>query len=178
DPSTNVVTSYIDVFDGEIVDGETKFRGSIAIDPTLSSANFVAVDDTRHRVYVTALRATSSTVVFELLLLVYDTDSETVVKTISLSSAYGSIIRGLGANQVTGRVYVSVNETVVTVDGNTNAKIGALAVGVDVGQIAINRKANKVYVANTGADRVNGGYLNRVAVIDGVANSVERTFSN
>jgi DNA-binding beta-propeller fold protein YncE len=162
---TNEVTTFIDV-----CDGATNHTHSIALDPALVSADFVAVDDTRRRIYVAASRRPSSGNLFdtEKVLLVYDADTETPIITISLATGFGGT-SGLAANQVTGRVYVSVSAGVAIVDGNTNTKLGI--VDSVSGQIAINRRTNKVYITNTAAGSNNG-----VAVINGATDSLETSF--
>ncbi len=126
-------------------------------------SNLVAIDDTRRRIYVAANRFIGTFDV-EMMLVVYDADTETPITTISLARTFGGAVGGLAANPVTGRVYVSGDPGVVIVDGNTNTKIAT--VGSVGGQIAINRRTNKVY---TGGD-------NGVAVINGATDNLETVF--
>jgi hypothetical protein len=159
DSSTQRSLPFVDVIDG----ATNQFLRSIALDQTLYNADQVTVDDTRRRIYVSATRFIGNFDV-EILLLVYDADTETPITTISLARTFGGSASGLAANPVTGRIYISAGAGVVIVDGNTNTKIATVSsVG---GQIAINRRTNKVY---TGGD-------NGVAVINGATDSLETTF--
>ena len=153
--------SFVDVIDGET----NQVRSTIALDPSLGRyADRVAIDDTRRRIYVAAARAfgTFST---NVVLAVYDADTETRIATVDLgTNAFGGITAGLAVNPVTGRIYASLDFGVVIVDGNTNTRIGT--VGSAGGEIAINRRTNKVYT------RGNGG----LAVINGATDSFETSF--
>jgi DNA-binding beta-propeller fold protein YncE len=174
-PSTQVVTAFIDVFDG----GTNQFRSSIALDSAIFLADFALVDDTRRQLYIFAAGAGGPGFNSEMLLLVYDADAEALVKTISLGLQPGFGALGAAVNQVTGRVYIDFNQIVAIVDGNIRTKIASLDVGAPVGQIAINRKTNKAYVANTGYTPGNSPKpLNNVTVINGATDKVETTFSN
>jgi DNA-binding beta-propeller fold protein YncE len=158
DPSTHRGLPFLDVFDG----ATNQFLRSIALDPTLYNADHVAVDDTRRQIYVTAARFIGTFDV-EMMLLVYDADTEAPITTISLARTFGGTTSGLGANPVTGRVYASIGGVAI-VDGNTNTKVGIVtSVG---GPIAINRRTNKVYTRGD----------NSVAVINGATDSLETSF--
>ena len=158
--SNGNITSFVDVIDG----GTNQFLRSIAVDPTLHNANRVAVDDTRRRIYVSAARLLGQFNV-ELVLLVYDADTEALITTVSLGKDFLSALGGLAANPVTGRVYISAAGGVAIVDGNTNTKIGQVsAVG---GEIAINRRTNKIYTRSGSS---------ALAVINGATDSLETTF--
>jgi hypothetical protein len=159
--STQETTTLVDVFDG----GTNQFRGSIALDPTIGFySDLVAIDDTRRRIYAVASHLVS-TYVSERLLVMYDTDTEARIATVSLGINLGYGADGLAANPVTGRVYASIG-SVAIVDANANTRIGIVnSVG---GQIAVNRRTNKVYVVNT-----NFGPESNVNVIDGATDSLE-----
>ncbi|HVF72747.1 MAG TPA: hypothetical protein VM940_14185 [Chthoniobacterales bacterium] len=167
DHTTGTVNYFIDVFDG----GTNQFLRSIALDPTLYKAERVAIDDTRRQLYVAATRKITN-FNYEMLLLAYDADTEVLKSTISLGFTSAAGGAGLAANPVTGRVYYNnygSPGTVVgmmIVDGNTNTKIGTVD-GV-AGEIAINRRTNKIYT-------VGGG--NTLAVINGATDALETTFS-
>jgi DNA-binding beta-propeller fold protein YncE len=158
---TNVVNCFIDVFDGET----NQFRNSITLDfgepnRDISTVESVAVDDTRHKLYVTA--STSKP-----LLLVFDTDSEAQLKAISQT------VGALAVNPISGRVYIRSDTAVGIVDGNTNTVIKSVPAGQAGdrgGPVAVNRKTNKVYVGNRDA--------NAVTVLDGATDAIEQTFSN
>ncbi|MEY2573885.1 MAG: hypothetical protein QOJ87_2098, partial [Verrucomicrobiota bacterium] len=156
--SNGFIESFVDVFDG----ATNQFVRSIALDPTFHTADHVAVDDTRRRIYVSAAR-TIATHTEELVLLVYDADTEAPIATIPLGRDFLSVLGGLAANPVTGRVYISAAGGVAIVDGNTNTQVGRVNAG---GDIVINRRTNKIYVG--------GG--NNMAVINGGTDSLETTF--
>ncbi len=163
--SQNEYRSFLDVVDGET----NQVRGSIALDPTIGYfSDRVAVDDMRRRIYVTAARQVSSGSV-QVMLVVYDADTELPMTTIDLGESDSGTLFGVAANPVTGRVYVSIEPGVVIVDGNTNTKVGT--VNSARGEIAINRRRNKVYAVQT-------RYVaNSVAVINGATDSLETSFS-
>lgn len=165
DPSSQGYRPFLDVIDG----GTNQIRGSIALDPTIGFySDRVAVDDTRRRIYVTAARFLG-TFTKEVILVVYDADTELPITSINLGSqAPSGTLFGIAANPVTGRVYVSLEFGVAIVDGNTNTKVGMVNAGR--GRIAVNRRTNKAYVASTEYQN------NTVNVINGATDSVETTF--
>ncbi len=136
------------------------------MDPTIGSySDRVAVDDTRRRIYVPAVRFVG-TFSREIVLVVYDADTELPITTINLGVTFPSgTLFGIAANPVTGRVYVSSEFGVAIVDGNTNTNVGVVNSGR--GQIAINRRTNKVYVIEADS----------VKVINGATDTLETTFS-
>lgn len=161
DSSAHADRSFLDVVDGET----NQVRGSIALDPTIGFyADRVAVDDTRRRIYVVAARQGAS-FTRDVMLVVYDADTETRIATLELgSNFFGGITRGLAVNPVTGRVYTSLDPGVVIVDGNTNTRLGMVnSVG---GVVAINHRTNKIYA----------GSSDGLAVINGATDSLETTF--
>ena len=81
------------------------------------------------------------------MLVVYDADTELPITTIDLGLSPSGTLFGIAANPVTGRVYVSIEPGVAIVDGNTNTKVGM--VNSARGEIAVNRRTNKVYVVQT-----------------------------
>jgi hypothetical protein len=160
DSSTQAYQSFLDVIDGET----NQVRGSIALDSIIGFySDDLAIDDTRRRIYVAAARQVAFN--RDIVLVVYDADSETRIATVDLgTNAFGGIIHGLAANPVTGRIYASLDSGVVIVDGNTNTKIGTVSsVG---GEIVINRRTNKIYTRNSSG----------IAVIDGATDSFETSF--
>ena len=151
----------LDVFDG----GTNQFRGSILLD---SYSDLVAIDDTRRRIYVVAAHQTGS-MHYDMILTVFDADTEALITTVNLSPNFSPSSAGLAVNPVTGRVYASTGAGgVVIVDGNTNTRVGAVSAG---GQIVVNRKTNKVYVINT-----NTGPDNSAKVINGATDLLETSF--
>jgi len=148
----------LDVFDG----GTNQFRGSILLD---SYSDFVAIDDTRRRIYVVAAHQTGS-MHYDMILTIFDADTEALITTVNLGPNFSPDSYGLVANPVTGRVYVSiVSGGVVIVDGNTNTIVRAVS-GVG-GRIVVNRKTNKIYTGSSIG----------LAVIDGATDSLETTFA-
>ena len=70
----------------------------------------------------------------------------------------------IAVNPVTNKAYAvtSSNATVSVIDGNTNTHLSDISLGTDFPvAIAVNRKTNRIYVANE------GGFETRVSVIDG-----------
>jgi DNA-binding beta-propeller fold protein YncE len=164
DSSLQADRSFLDVIDG----GTNQIRGSIALDPTIGYySDRVAVDDTRRRIYVTAARFVG-TFSSQVMLVVYDADTELPITTIDLGLSPSGTVFGMAANPVTGRVYVSIEPGVAIVDANTNTKIGMVSSAR--GEIAVNRRTNKVYIVQT-------RYVdNSVKVINGATNSLETSF--
>jgi DNA-binding beta-propeller fold protein YncE len=164
DSSANAYRSFVDVIDG----GTNQVR-SIALDSTIGSySGRVAVDDTRRRIYVTASRQVG-TFSAQFTLIGYDADTELPVTSVDLGVSFGPSLFGIAANPVTGRVYISLENGVVIVDGNTNTKVGV--VNSVIGQIAINRRTNKIYVVSANILALGGG----VKVINGATDSLETT---
>jgi DNA-binding beta-propeller fold protein YncE len=164
DGSPNGYRSFLDVIEG----GTNQVR-SIALDPSIGFySDRVAVDDTRRRIYVTAARQVG-TFNAQVMLVVYDADTELPITNIDLGVFSSASLFGIAANPVTGRVYISLENGVVIVDGNTNTKVRV--VGSVVGQIAINRRTNKIYVVSANILALGGG----VKVINGATDSLETT---
>jgi DNA-binding beta-propeller fold protein YncE len=164
DSSIQAYRSFLDV-----IDGETNQVRSIALDPTIGFySDRIVVDDTRRRIYLGAsLQVSSGTVVDRLV--VFDADTEQRIATIDLAGAVGgSWLSGLAVNPVTGRVYASVSPGTAIVDGNTNTKIGVVT--SVRGEIAVNRRTNKVYVVQT-------TYGDSVKVINGATDALETSFA-
>ncbi len=154
---------FIDVFDG----ATNQFLRSIPLDPSFVNASRVAIDDTRRRIYITVARNLSSQFDVEKLLLVYDADTEALITSISLGKDFLSSLGDLAVNPVTGRVYAGAGPGILIVDGNTNTKIGQVnSVG---GQIAINRRTNRIYARSSST-------MDALAVINGATDSLETTF--
>lgn len=159
-PTGGDIASFIDVFDG----ATNQQINSIVLEPGLLPPLFVAVDDTRRRIYVAASRRGGGHLFdTEKVLFIYDADTEAPITRISLATGFGGIGRP-AANPVTGRVYIPVPGGIAIVDGNTNTKLGM--VDSVSGRIAINRRTNKVYVA----------LFDSVAVINGATDTLETSF--
>jgi DNA-binding beta-propeller fold protein YncE len=165
DTTAQTYRPFLDVIDG----GTNQVRGSITLDPAIGFySGHVVVDEARRRIYVTAARYLG-TFTRENILVVYDADTELPITTVSLAIVSGGEIFGMAANPVSGRVYISTVAGLVIVDGNTNTKVGL--VNSVYGQVAVNRKTNKVYVisTNTPAD-------NSMKVINGATGLLETSF--
>jgi len=164
DYSTQVYRSFLDVIDGET----NQLHGSIALDPTIGDySDRIVVDDTRRQIYVIAARF-NGTFSREVMMVVYDADSELPITTINLGVSPSDTVFGMAANPVTGRVYVSMESGVAIVDGNINGNVGL--VNSARGEIAINEWTNKIYVVQTRYDD------NTVEVINGATNNLETSF--
>jgi DNA-binding beta-propeller fold protein YncE len=159
DPPHDDPHPRIDVYDG----GTNRLLRSISD----GNGDLVAVDDARRRIYIPFTRFVGGDESL-MKVQVYDADTDALITSINLGLSFQGYIDALAVNPVTGRVYVSTNGGVAIVDGNTNTKIAA--VSSVHGPIAINRKTNKVYVANTDYNRVN--------VINGGTNTLETSFPN
>ena len=79
--------------------------------------------------------------------------------------------RWLAVNPVTNRAYVANQDGTVTVIDGASDKATSIPVGsnLSLGQVAVNTKTNKIYVAN------NTPYKTGIAVIDGTTNAVINT---
>ena len=165
DSSSQSYRSFVDV-----VDGGTNQVRSIALDPTIGyNSDRIAIDDTRRRIYLISARFTG-TFSREIMLVVHDADTELPINTISLGENFPSgTLFGIAANPVTGRVYISLESGVAIVDGNTNTKVGV--VNSVFGQIAVNRRTNKIYVISANILAQGSG----VKVINGATDSLETT---
>ena len=153
----------------DVVDGGTNQVRSIALDPTIGFySDRVAVDDTRRRIYVTSATQ-GGTFSANVKLVVYDADTELPITNVDLGEFSSASLFGIAANPVTGRVYISLEQGVVIVDGNTNTKVRV--VGSVIGQIAINRRTNKIYVVSDNILALGSG----VKVINGATDSLETT---
>jgi|GEM_PF-3539856 len=159
DPPHDDPHPLIDVYDG----GTNQLLRSISD----GNGDLVAVDDARRRIYIPLTRYVGGDESL-MKVQVYDADTYALIGSITLGLSFNGTIDGLAANPVTGRVYVSTNGGVEIIDGNTNTEIAA--VHSVHGPIAINRRTNKVYVANTSYNSVN--------VINGGTNTLETSFPN
>jgi DNA-binding beta-propeller fold protein YncE len=79
-------------------------------------------------------------------------------------------IRSLAVNPVTNRIYAMLDNSVVVIDGTSNAVITTLSIP-NAGAIAVNTSTNRIYVLRAGST---GGTL--VSVIDGGSNTILTTF--
>ena len=162
DPNNGFRSVVLDVIDGntnQVIASKTllSFVGGLP--------GNVAVDDSTHRIYVSANGK----------LFILSSDDNSTVATIPNLLTGG----GLAANPVTHRVYVSGGagfggNNVAIVDGTSNSLVTTVSAGAVPGQIAINKKTNKIFVANTGAGSVD----NSVTVINGATDSVDTIFQN
>jgi DNA-binding beta-propeller fold protein YncE len=162
-PQSNVV----DIIDG----GANSVIGTITVAADDYTHPHLAVDDTRHRLYVSARPNDTQ----QPTLAVYNIDNNAMVTSIPLPFTASAV----AVNPDTGRVYVDGGSgfggnNVVIINGATNQIVTTLSAGVVPMQISINRKTNKIYIANNGAGSVD----NDVTVIDGATDTVETTFYN
>ena len=163
--SDGTKTTFLDVIDGS----NNQLITSIPLSTGFSQATpYLAVDDNRHRVYVTGADSSNNP-----LLRVINADTNSVTTTFGTFNSVG----GLAVNPVTGKIYVSGRPSggaVQIFDGTTLGSRGIVNAGAVPGPMAVNTVTNKVYVANTGAGSVD----NSVTVIDGATDATETTFSN
>jgi YVTN family beta-propeller protein len=163
DVNTNQPIGVVDV-----VDGATN-----AVSSTISvgTGHALAVDDARHRLYVIAFDYNS----YQARLDLYSTDNNGFTASIPLPF---EAARAVAVNPQTGRVYVTGGTpnvgSVAIIDGNTNQVLKTVSAGAIPWRMAINKKTNKIYVANSAS----GSNDNSVTVIDGATDSLERTFQN
>jgi DNA-binding beta-propeller fold protein YncE len=158
-------TFFLDVIDGsnnQLITSIPLLTGNV------SPSNFLAVDDSRHRVYITGVDDSNNPVV-----RVINADTNSVTTSFPTFNSVG----GLAVNPVTGKIYVSGRPNggqVQIFDGTTFASRGTVSAGAVPGPMAVNPVTNKIYVANWGAESVD----NSVTVINGATDATETTFSN
>ncbi len=157
--------AYLDVIDG----ANNQLVTSIPISTGyLVGSLLLAVDDTRHRVYLTSVDPGTN----EPRLYVINAENNTVSTSIPIMNS----LIGLAVNPVTGKIYISGRPSggmVQILDASFNS-LGMVGAGAVPGPMAVNTQTNKIYVANTGAGSVD----NSVTVIDGATDQTETTFSN
>lgn len=132
--------------------------------------SFVAVDDSRHRLYVTATPYVSGSVP---TLYVYNLDTLALVTSVGTMNS----VTGLSVNPITGRIYVETVDSgggLQIFDPTNYTPIGFVATGRLPGEIAYDTQRNKVYVANTGAGSVD----NTITVINATNDASEATLNN
>jgi DNA-binding beta-propeller fold protein YncE len=155
DPVDGTRASVVDVLDG----------ATNALITTISVGSpyiyAMAVDDTRRHLLI----ATQGT------MYVYGLDSNSLVATAALPNN----IFGMVANPATGRIYVGILYSGVTVlDGDSYSVLASsITSGAEPVPMAVDQKRNKIYVANTAAGSVDNSFT----VIDGATNT-SQTISN
>jgi YVTN family beta-propeller protein len=163
DVNTNQPLGVVDVVDGA--------TNTVSSTISVGNGHALAVDDARHRLYVVAFNYSS----YQARLDLYNIDNNGLTTSIPLPF---EIARAVAVNPETGRVYVTGGTpnvgSVAIIDGNTNQVLKTVSAGAQPWQMAINKKTNKIYVANSASGSVD----NSVTVIDGATDSLERTFQN
>ena len=154
DPVDGTRTFVVDILDGS----------TNALITTISVGSYVyavAVDDTRRHLLI----ATAGT------MYVYGIDSNSLVATAALPNN----IFGMVANPATGRIYVGILDSGVTVlDGDSYGVLASsITSGAEPVPMAVDQKRNKIYVANIAAGSVDNSFT----VIDGATNT-SQTISN
>jgi DNA-binding beta-propeller fold protein YncE len=167
DPATFTEANVVDILD----EATSTLAGAIIVGTNDYNHARLAVDNARHRLFVSARSNTTS----QATLNVYNLDNNALVTTIALPFTANAV----AVNPDNGRVYVdggsgSGGNNVVIINGLTNQIVTILSAGAVPGEIAINRQTNKVYIANNGAGSVD----NDVTVINGATDAVETTFNN
>ncbi len=155
DPVDGTRASVVDVLDGS--------TNALITTISVGSSDIyaLAVDDTRRHLLI----ATAGT------MYVYGLDSNSLVATAALPNN----IFGMVANPATGRIYVGILYSGVTVlDGDSYSVLASsITSGAEPVPMAVDQKRNKIYVANTAAGSVDNSFT----VIDGATNT-SQTISN
>ena len=138
----------------------------------------VAVDDQAGQFYLTGHRSAESGEKREHLLYVFAGEDEPL-GTVSLGltkylSPHG--FHDLVVNPLTGRVYVfGANELFYIIDGYTRTVIATVNLGYVSGQLAIDTKANIIYIASYGLPP--GGSEKRILAVDGETGAIIRSIA-
>ena len=160
------VSLYLDVIDGNTNQVAQTITVVAAAFP---STPFVAVDDSRHRVYVTGLDANNDSRLF-----VFDSNTNTATTNVPVVRNHGAI----GVDPVSGRIYIPNRDhgfgEVQVLDPTSLTQIALPSAGAVPGPMAFDAQHNKLYVANIGAGSVD----NSITVINTATNTTETTFSN
>ncbi len=175
DVNTNFVASFVDIYDGTT----RALLQTLMINPgttNLGVAGYVAVDETRRKLYVTGSDAGPSC--NAACVAVYNMNDNSLITAILPSATFGGA-GGIAVNPVTGRVYLNGGglpnfDNVVIIDGITHQVLTTLHAGAGPGPMAVNTVTNKIYIANTAAGSVD----NSVTVVNGATSAVEATISN
>ncbi|MFN2624006.1 MAG: YncE family protein, partial [Chthoniobacterales bacterium] len=165
--SDGTTRSFLDVIDGN----NNQTLQSVPLTTALGfvTNGFLAVDDNRHRVYITDRDPSSNSPLVRVL------NADTNAITTSFATFDG--VLGLAVNPVTGKIYVSGRPNggkVQIFESENFTSLGIVDAGAGPGPMAVNTVTNKIYVANTGAGSVD----NSVTVINGATDQTETTFSN
>lgn len=156
-PRTNKI--YVAV-DGQVavIDGKTqRVRASIDIGRDTHS---VAVNVLTNRIYASACSSGACKIA------VIDGRKDTLMTDIPIASGDAVGLQGLAVNPVTNRIYASDgdNGEYIAIDGQTNTIITQVIVPSTPGGIAVNPKANRIYIVGV-------GFPGLVMVYDGATNT-------
>ncbi len=99
--------------------------------------------------------------------------SQNLVTTISGLPGAGGMYAAV--NSATNMVYVTNAGYVTVINGQTNAVVTSIPVGINPTQVAVNPVTNMIYVANTGFSDGIGG---NISVISGATNTVVATIGS
>ncbi|HMJ05920.1 MAG TPA: hypothetical protein VK474_06655, partial [Chthoniobacterales bacterium] len=164
--SDGTTKTFLDVIDGST----NQLLQSVPLRTGFTPTNgFLAVDDHRHRVYITDAATNSSSPLVRVL----NADTNAITTSFPTFNS----VTGLAVNPVTGKIYVSGRPNggkVQIFDGTNFSSRGIVDAGAVPGPMAVNTATNKIYVANTGAGSVD----NSVTVINGATDAIETTLSN
>ncbi len=171
DPSASHSASVFDVIDG----ATNTVVATVTVSDHDYNHGFLAVDDSRQRLYVSGVQFDANGIQTGAALFVYNLNDNSLLTTIPLPQKASDV----AVNPATGRVYVDYGASfqgnnVEIIDGNANQVVTTVTAGVVPGQIAIDHTNNKIYVANVSSQSVD----NTVTVIDGATDQVVTTFSN
>ncbi|MDR1927406.1 MAG: hypothetical protein LBQ33_02060, partial [Oscillospiraceae bacterium] len=145
---------YVSVGNGvEVFDPQT--HDVLTVIPTQNNdAMFLASDPTLRQVYA----VDTSTVTPQLFII--DGDTNTVKQTVGLNLT--SLTERLGqpvVNTRTHKIYIPDlnNDEILVLDGRTGTFLGRVSVNPDIQSLAVNPRANLIYVINSGGvDVING----------------------
>jgi len=163
-PVTNKIYEIDDSANVTVIDGATNSTSTVAL-PT-ADPNDIAVNPVTNKIYVTADNSPTT----GSYLTVIDGVTNAIIANVNPGN--GTAQGGLGINPVTNRIYVSDYGNVVTgtggntvtvIEGDTNAIIATVSVGMNPEGLAVNPVTNKIYVTNFNSDYV--------TVIDGATNA-------
>jgi uncharacterized repeat protein (TIGR01451 family) len=126
--------------------------------PTTLSAQAIAVDSIRNRIFVVQ-DDSSGRPDFEVVVL--DGASQATLATIPITATFGQY--GIAVNEITGRVYVANGFGLVVIDANRLSVISTIGLPFGCTAVAVNPLTNRIYA---------NGPFNRLNAIDGSSEQV------
>ncbi|MBX7223287.1 MAG: YncE family protein [Blastocatellia bacterium] len=123
----------------------------------------LAVNSLNNRIYV--YRSTGQ-------LLVIDANNQSILSQISVPSPDSRA--SIGVNPLTNRIYLGGARELVVVNGETNAVVKSVPVGIFPADVAVNSETNRIYVLN---GKGTGFFDNTVSVVEGTNDTVVGTLT-